>query len=613
MESSGPTESPTSQVPSIAPESPLEIERNLGRWVRRYFNDVETDTLETDQLAEEVPRTPGEPAAPDPATNGEAAEKQNVPDVCLQGEEGEEEDQNLTSSLEESAAEETASSESRLAADPAVSGLLLKHAQKFFSSTAETALFAGGEPLPDAPQIPALIPIPSPDPGAGPFETSEKNWIQVIREFPRACGGGTLYGVRAFLRVPLAMFAAVRDVMSACGRGILWGARALFRVQLTMLAAVRKFLSACAVGVLYAIRAVLRVPLAIFAAARRLLSACERGILFAGRAVLRILLFTLAAARGLLSASAKSIHRGIRALAGIVNIACATTLQFASGCESGFYRAADKAIKLLFLTFATSRRLLPAFGKSIRRGILALANWLRPPSIRRFPVGTQLRRALLPVSVLIIVFTFLVSMLRTTTGAAANKSTEASSSRVPDANAGTAVALPIQAEAGSHRRVTDPEIYDILSNLSRFEIAPLRRQAAYGDSDAALLLAMVYETGHGLSQSCVKASHWVTVSAQAGNAAAEYNLGLRYLHGDGVPLNPAEGLTWLKKAAAQNYPDANTLLASSSTPLTGLPRSSPMVVSSFSSRKERAGAKPDSSRGFNDRTLARGYKQPPGK
>jgi uncharacterized protein len=56
------------------------------------------------------------------------------------------------------------------------------------------------------------------------------------------------------------------------------------------------------------------------------------------------------------------------------------------------------------------------------------------------------------------------------------------------------------------------------------------------------------------------AARWVTTAAEAGNAAAQYNLGLRYRDGDGVPVHRAESEKWLRKAAARRYSKAKLAL-----------------------------------------------------
>jgi TPR repeat protein len=52
----------------------------------------------------------------------------------------------------------------------------------------------------------------------------------------------------------------------------------------------------------------------------------------------------------------------------------------------------------------------------------------------------------------------------------------------------------------------------------------------------------------------------VTIAAQAGSPAAEYNLGLRYRDGDGVSADLHESERWLRKAAAHRNRNAKIAL-----------------------------------------------------
>jgi hypothetical protein len=112
----------------------------------------------------------------------------------------------------------------------------------------------------------------------------------------------------------------------------------------------------------------------------------------------------------------------------------------------------------------------------------------------------------------------------------------------------------------SHMRVTDPATFSVVQELSRYEISGLRRQATFGDADAAFTLGMAFETGRHVTQSCTQATHWVAIAAEGGNAAAQYNLGLRYRDGDGVPADRAESEKWLRKASAAGNSKAQLAL-----------------------------------------------------
>ncbi len=112
----------------------------------------------------------------------------------------------------------------------------------------------------------------------------------------------------------------------------------------------------------------------------------------------------------------------------------------------------------------------------------------------------------------------------------------------------------------SHLRATDSNVVAALEELSSYEIKSLRRQAMFGDDNAALLLGMSYETGKGVRRDCAEAAHWIRVSAENGNAAAQYNLGLRYLDGDGVSMDKAASVRWLRSAAKRGYQKAQNTL-----------------------------------------------------
>jgi hypothetical protein len=112
----------------------------------------------------------------------------------------------------------------------------------------------------------------------------------------------------------------------------------------------------------------------------------------------------------------------------------------------------------------------------------------------------------------------------------------------------------------SHLKVTDNSVSENLHELTRYEIATLRRAADYGDDDAAFQLGMAYETGYYLRQNCAKAASWVEKAAGAGNPAAEYNLGLRYRTGDGVPADEAQAEHWLERASKHQYAPARLAL-----------------------------------------------------
>ena len=44
---------------------------------------------------------------------------------------------------------------------------------------------------------------------------------------------------------------------------------------------------------------------------------------------------------------------------------------------------------------------------------------------------------------------------------------------------------------------------------------------------------------------------WYRLAAEQGNASAQYNLGVRYANGEGVPQDDAEAVKWYRLAAEQ--------------------------------------------------------------
>ena len=58
-----------------------------------------------------------------------------------------------------------------------------------------------------------------------------------------------------------------------------------------------------------------------------------------------------------------------------------------------------------------------------------------------------------------------------------------------------------------------------------------------------------------------EAVRWYRKAAEQGYARAQFNLGLRYDHGQGVPQDVGQAMSWYRKAAEQNLPAAQHNLA----------------------------------------------------
>jgi TPR repeat protein len=80
--------------------------------------------------------------------------------------------------------------------------------------------------------------------------------------------------------------------------------------------------------------------------------------------------------------------------------------------------------------------------------------------------------------------------------------------------------------------------------------------AEAGDAHAQYNMGLLYAAGKGVPQDYNQAVEWYRKAAEQGVPAAEYNLGVIYANGQGVPVNPPEAAKWFLKAAQQGIPNA---------------------------------------------------------
>lgn len=79
----------------------------------------------------------------------------------------------------------------------------------------------------------------------------------------------------------------------------------------------------------------------------------------------------------------------------------------------------------------------------------------------------------------------------------------------------------------------------------------LRYLAEHGDVRAQYDLGVLYDMGEGVPQNNHEAMNWYHRAAEQGEARAQYNLGLMYANGQGVAQDYAEAYYWISLAAAQ--------------------------------------------------------------
>ena len=84
--------------------------------------------------------------------------------------------------------------------------------------------------------------------------------------------------------------------------------------------------------------------------------------------------------------------------------------------------------------------------------------------------------------------------------------------------------------------------------------------AKQGDAYAQFNLGVMYDNGMGVPENDAEAVKWYRKAADQGDASAQYNLGLMYAHGRGVPENSIRAYVWWSIAKTQGHTDATEYL-----------------------------------------------------
>jgi TPR repeat protein len=78
-----------------------------------------------------------------------------------------------------------------------------------------------------------------------------------------------------------------------------------------------------------------------------------------------------------------------------------------------------------------------------------------------------------------------------------------------------------------------------------------RPLAEQGNAGAQYNVGVMYDNGQGVPQNYKAAIKWYRMSAEQGNMFAQYNLGNKYYHGKGITQDYKEAVSWYRKAAEQ--------------------------------------------------------------
>ena len=81
-------------------------------------------------------------------------------------------------------------------------------------------------------------------------------------------------------------------------------------------------------------------------------------------------------------------------------------------------------------------------------------------------------------------------------------------------------------------------------SVSGQDFEETKRLAEQGYARAQYDLGVMYDEGDGVPENDVEAVRWFRLAAEQGNALAQYNLGLMYANGRGVPQTNLRAYVW---------------------------------------------------------------------
>ena len=104
-----------------------------------------------------------------------------------------------------------------------------------------------------------------------------------------------------------------------------------------------------------------------------------------------------------------------------------------------------------------------------------------------------------------------------------------------------------------------PLIFGVAAALAAENDVPdkLRRDAEQGDASAQYNLGLTYDNGIGVPQDHAEAAEWTRRAAEQGHAGAQANLGVMYANGEGVPQDYVAAHRFLNLAGAKGNEKVN--------------------------------------------------------
>ena len=80
--------------------------------------------------------------------------------------------------------------------------------------------------------------------------------------------------------------------------------------------------------------------------------------------------------------------------------------------------------------------------------------------------------------------------------------------------------------------------------------------AEEGNAAAQFNLGLMYQNGYGVPQDYKESVYWYRLAAEQGDADSQYNLGVMYERGYGVSQDDKEAVNWYRLSAEQGLTDA---------------------------------------------------------
>lgn len=96
--------------------------------------------------------------------------------------------------------------------------------------------------------------------------------------------------------------------------------------------------------------------------------------------------------------------------------------------------------------------------------------------------------------------------------------------------------------------------------MSVLHISDVLKAAEEGNPAAQFNLGVILLKGEGLPEDHAEAAKWFREAAVQGVASAQYNLGLMLVKGKGVPKDEAEAMQWFSRAAEQGVTAAKKFI-----------------------------------------------------